>query len=255
MIRMEEKGKPPQLIMTIFDRGSLNIQDISTRISPKATVLNEGDTAFFFDKFKRPIQVTIIQQGNPGSYETLRNVTLLRPVPHDDIFIQPIESHRLFTANTNPPDTVMISEEVTLEPASKAIIKWGLKIPLNLISNTMEDTTDINPSPPQVTQIATKGNPQSGAETLGSTALANRWAASAMGKEMQESLPTGRHTVVIPKKRRPRKVLIQKIMVIWRNVTIPCSYSDRLTPAILLEDIGNSPWVTAGSLIKAVLPS
>ena len=63
----------------------------------------------------------------------------------------------------------------------------------------------------------------------------------------------GRHTVVIPKKRRPRKVLKQKIMVMWRNVTIPCSYSDWLTPAILLNDIDSSLWVTPGSLIKAIL--
>jgi len=90
---------------------------------------------------------------------------------------------------------------------------------------------------------------------MGATALAKMWAVTAMGKEIRESLPTGRHTVVIPKRRRPRKVSIQRIMVMWRNVTIPCSYSDQLTPAILLEDIGNSLRVTPGSLIKAILTS
>ena len=39
MIRIEEIGKPPELLMTILDRGSLNPQDISTRISPKAIML------------------------------------------------------------------------------------------------------------------------------------------------------------------------------------------------------------------------
>jgi len=47
MIRMEKKGKPPQLIMTILDRGSLNLQDTSTRISPKAMKLTDGKTAFY----------------------------------------------------------------------------------------------------------------------------------------------------------------------------------------------------------------
>jgi len=46
-----------------------------------------------------------------------------------------------------------------------------------------------------------------------------------------------------------------KIMVMWRNFTFPCSYSDWLTPAILLEDIRNSPRVTPGSLIKTILTS
>ena len=36
MIRIEEIGKPPELLMTNLDRGSLNSQDTSTRISPKA---------------------------------------------------------------------------------------------------------------------------------------------------------------------------------------------------------------------------
>jgi len=90
---------------------------------------------------------------------------------------------------------------------------------------------------------------------MGATALAKMWAANAMGTEIRESLPTGRHTVVIQKERRPRKVSIQKIMVLWRNVTIPCSYSDQLTPAILLEDIDKSLRVTPGSLIKVILTS
>jgi len=52
MIWTEKKGEPPQLIMTILDRGYLNIQDTSIRIRPQVIVLNDGDTAFFFDKLE-----------------------------------------------------------------------------------------------------------------------------------------------------------------------------------------------------------
>ena len=153
----------------------------------------------------------------------------------------------------NPFDTTMIREEVTPEPASKSIMNWGPKTPWNITSDTMEDTTVTNPAPPQAIQTETKSNPHLGAGNVGVTELAKMWAANAMDKEIRESLPTERHTVVIPKKRWPRKVLIQKILVLWRNFTIPCTYSDRLTPATLIEDIGRSQRATPGSLIKATL--
>jgi len=106
--------------------------------------------------------VTIIERGNPGFYTTARSVTLLRPEPHDDILIQSIASHCLFTANMNPLDTAKI-EEVTLEPTSRSVMNWGPKTPWNLISNTMEDTTAINPSPTKATQIAMNSGPHLGA--------------------------------------------------------------------------------------------
>jgi len=117
----------------------------------------------------------------------------------------------------------------------------------------MEDTTAINPSPSKVTQIASNSSPHLEVETTRVTALAKNWAATTVEKETQEALPTVRHTVVIPKQKRPRKVLTLKLLVTWRNVTIPCHFSDQLTPAILLEDIGNSPWATLGSLLKVIL--
>ena len=43
MIRIEEIGKSPEVLMTILDRGILNSQDISTRISPKVVMLTDGD--------------------------------------------------------------------------------------------------------------------------------------------------------------------------------------------------------------------
>jgi len=41
--------------------------------------------------------------------------------------------------------------------------------------------------------------------------------------------------------------------VLWQNFTFSCAYSDRLTPAILLEDIGKELRVTLGSLTKAIM--
>jgi len=66
MILIEETGKSPELLMTILDRGILNSQDTSTRISPKAVMLTDGDVPLFFNEFERPIQVTIVQKGSPG---------------------------------------------------------------------------------------------------------------------------------------------------------------------------------------------
>ena len=62
MIRIEKEGKPPEAIMTKLDKGSLNIQDNSTRIYQKAIELKHGESAFFFDKFEQQIRVTIIEQ-------------------------------------------------------------------------------------------------------------------------------------------------------------------------------------------------
>ena len=59
--------------------------------------------------------------------------------------------------------------------------------------------------------------------------------------------------VVIPKKRRNRGALIPKIQVRWRNITIPCKYSDRRTPAMLIEAIRLSPQIRQNTLAKATL--
>jgi len=81
--------------------------------------------------------------------------------------------------------------------------------------------------------------------------LAISWAATARDKETREPLPTGRP--VLPRKKRPRKGVTKKIIVLWQNFTFSCAYSDRLTPSILLKDIGKEPLVTPGSLTKAIL--
>jgi len=59
--------------------------------------------------------------------------------------------------------------------------------------------------------------------------------------------------VVISKKRRNRRALIPKIQVRWRNITIPCRYSDRLTPATLIEAIRLSLQIRQDTLAKATL--
>ena len=59
--------------------------------------------------------------------------------------------------------------------------------------------------------------------------------------------------MVIPKKRRIRGAPISKILVRWRNYTIPFNYSDRLTPATLIEDIRLNPLIPQDTLAKATL--
>jgi len=102
MIRIEESGKSPELLFTILDRGKLNLDDISTRICPKTVLLAERDVALFFDKFERPIQVTIIQQSSPGFYETVRMTQPLLAKLSPRMIVQDIAGHRLFTANMLP---------------------------------------------------------------------------------------------------------------------------------------------------------
>jgi len=76
----------------------------------------------------------------------------------------------------------------------------------------MDDTTAINPSPP-ATPTATESGSHLGAKTAGVRALAISWAATAGEKETQEPLPTGWPTVVLPRKKRPRKGVTKKIMM------------------------------------------
>jgi len=45
----------------------------------------------------------------------------------------------------------------------------------------------------------------------------------------------------------------QKILIIWRNVTIPCTFSALLTPATVITDIGNSERASSAALMKATL--
>jgi len=59
--------------------------------------------------------------------------------------------------------------------------------------------------------------------------------------------------VVITKKRRTGRIPIPLILVRWRNFTIPCKYTDRLTPAMLIDAIRLSPLVGQDTLAKSTL--
>ena len=123
MIRIEEIGKSPELLITILDRGILNSQDISTRISPQAYILTDGDVAFFFNEFERQIQVTIIQKGRAGFYETVRTTQPLQAQLPPGMKLQEIESHRLFTADMWPSYMDNLTEETQSGPIPKSMIK------------------------------------------------------------------------------------------------------------------------------------
>jgi len=72
--------------------------------------------------------------------------------------------------------------------------------------------------------------------------------------EPEQALPPEHDsTVVFTKKRRTGGIRIPLILVRWRNFTIPCKYTDRLTPAMLIDAIRLSPQVGQDTLAKATL--
>jgi len=89
----------------------------------------------------------------------------------------------------------------------------------------------------------------------GTTEIKKRRDTTNMVGDKRKFLPEEGSTVVIPKKRRCRgkKAVPQKILIIWRNVTIPCTFSALLTPATVITDIGNSERASSAALIKATL--
>jgi len=252
MIRIEEIGKSPELLMAILDRGSLNSQDISTRICPKAVLLADREVAFFFNEFERLTQVTIIQQGSPCFYETVRMVQPLRADLPPRMKLQDIESHRLFTMDMSPSYTTNLKVEAQLGLTPKSMIKWGPKIAKNSTPDTREDTAiDLAPFPAWL--IATESNPYLGMPHLEATGGANGRDTTIGAEGKRKLMPKEGCTVVISKKRRFRGTPSQKILIIWRNVTIPCTFSDQLTPATLITDIGNSALASLQDLAKATL--
>ena len=103
-------------------------------------LLTDGDVAFFFNEFERPIRVTIIQIGKPGFYETVRMVQPLQLQLSPRMKLKEIESHRLFTAEMWPSYTDNLSEERELEPTLKSLIKWGPKIDWDFPFDKGQDT-------------------------------------------------------------------------------------------------------------------
>jgi len=110
IIRIEESGKSPEFLFTILDRGNFNLDDISTRICPKAVLLAERDVALFFDKFERPIRVTIIQQSSQGFYQIVCMTQPLLAKLSPRMIVQDIAGHRLFTADLLPFGVAQLSD-------------------------------------------------------------------------------------------------------------------------------------------------
>jgi len=81
-----------------------------------------------------------------------------------------------------------------------------------------------------------------------------RWQTTTATTEGEPKSPLMEgNTVVFPKKRRFRGALRQKILIKWRNYTFPCTCSDLLTPATLIEDVGRNPRISPAVLAKAIL--
>ena len=188
--------------------------------------------------------VTIIEQGDPSFHTTARIISYLRPVPHEEVTLQ---------SNMKPHDMGTVRGNTEQKLPSTAFMNLGPKTPLNLTSDTMEDSAAINPSPSEGAKIATNSSPHLGSKTTGVTTLARTWAATSQEKETQDALPTERRTVVIPKHKHPRKGHTPKVLILWQSVTIPCHFSDWPTPVILLDYIGKSQWAIFDDLSKAIL--
>jgi len=204
MIQIEEIGKSPELLMTILDRGILNSQDIFTRICPKAVLLTKREVAFFFNEFERPIQVTIIQKGSSGFYETVRMVQPLQAQLPPRMKLQDIESHRFFTADMSPSYTANLREETQSGLTLKSMIKWGPKNAWNSTPDTREDTA-IDQAPFLERPIARESKPYLGMSHLEATGLANRRDTTIMAEGKRKFLPKEGSTVVMSKKRRFRR--------------------------------------------------
>jgi len=254
MIRIEETGKSPMLHIAILDRGILNSPEIYTHIRPVAVILTDGDVSFFFNEFERPLRVTIIQLGKPGFYETVRMVQPLQSQFSPRMKLQEIESHRLFTAEMWPSYTDNLNEERTLELTLKSRIKWGPRIdwdfPLDIGKDTDMDQGPFLGGPPTRKDKGHREMLKSGtAETE------TRSDTTNMVGGKRKLLPGEGCTVVIPTKKRCRgkQAVPQKILIRWRSITIPCTFSALLTPATVITDIGHSGRASIAALLKATL--
>ena len=196
-------------------------------------MLTDGDVALFFNEFERLIQVTIIQKGSPGFYETVRVVQPLQAQLSPRIKLQDIESHRLFSVDMSPPGMAKLREETQSGQTLTSITKWGPKIAWNSTSDIREDTAT-NQAPFPARQISIESNPHLGVDDLEATELAKWRDATTMAEGKWKFLSREGCTAVIPKKRRCRGALKQKILIKWRNVHYPMrlfgpahpSYSD-----------------------------
>ena len=171
---------PPSSSWLSWIEGS-SIHNISARICPKAALLENREVAFFFNEFERLIQVTIVQKGNPGFYETVRMARPLRADLSPRMKLQDIESHHLFTADMSPSYTANPREETQQGLTLKSMIKWGHKIAWNSTPDKGEDTADQAPFPAR--QTAIESNPYLGMSHLEATIVLAEGKRNSMAKE------------------------------------------------------------------------
>jgi len=212
-------------------------------------VLSERDVTLFFDKFERPIQVTIIQQSSPGFYETVRMAPPLLAKLSLTMIVKDIAGHRLFTANMLLSSMAQLSDETQPGQTSKSETNCGPPLtwtspPVAIIVTTTNQDRSPEPLP------AFSNTSQTEADHGKALELARRQTTKG---EERTTLNVEDSTVVIPKKRRYRGASRQKILIKWCNYTLPCIYSDLLTPATLIEDIGRNPRTFSEALAKATL--
>jgi len=215
-------------------------------------MLTDGDVSLFFNAFEHPTRVTITQKASSDSYETVCMGTSSQAQRSPRMKLQVIASHRLFTANTPLSDTAKLSDVTQPGQTLKSIVNWGQKITWHASPDFRDDTANHQGPPPEKLTVSER-NSQPESDHLEATELAEGRAATASADEERKPLSMERRTVVISKKRRLRGAPRPKILIKWRNYTFPCTYSDLLTPAMLIADIGTNPRTSLEALAKAML--
>jgi hypothetical protein len=250
LIRLEEPGKLPQPRTAILDRGPLNPLDDRHYIRPEESTFQDNDVAFFFNAFERPLRVTIIKIVEPGSYETVR---MTQPFQRDQsprMKIQTIESHRLFTQEmlTHYENT---GRKESMRGTTPHMVTGWQETELESLPHMGNHTLTI---PGQM------GPPENSAPYTMDSGIADEAALPTMpdrvGGKRKTPLSDG-ETVVIRKKRRVRgKGRGQlKLQIQWGTRTIPCAFSDRLTPATVITDVGAHMEVLDTVILKMTLSS
>jgi len=198
--------------------------------------------AFYFNAFEQPLKVTIIQSGNPGFHETVRMVQPLQQELSPIVKLQEIESHRLFTEEMWSIYMDNLDEKRALEPITNATIKWGPKIIITNQGPLLE-------RPPLYTAHRHPNILKLAAEIQTRPDTTDR-----VGGKWKHPPGEGGTVVILTKKwYRGKRAGLQKILIEWSTITIPCAFSALLTPVTVITDIGNSPRAPRAALLKATL--
>ena len=175
----------------------------------------------FFDKFERPTQVTIIQQSSPGFYQTVRMVQPLLAKLSPRMIVKDIAGHRIFTANMLSPAWPNSATRHNRDrPPNPNQTNCGPPLtwtgpPVAIVVTT---TNQDRPPEPLPAFSNTSQTEEDHGEAL---ELARRQTTKG---EERTTLNVEDNTVVIPKKRRYRGALRQKILIKWRNYAFPGTY-------------------------------